>query len=71
MCVPLGPRDRIERAVAAWRRAVADYQAGNEAAPVYTRSREVAELIWAPVTEHVGVAKTLLVAPDGPVCYVQ
>jgi CHAT domain-containing protein len=69
-CVPLGPREKIERAVEAWRREVADYQRGKESAAVHPRSKDVARLIWAPVAEYLGDAKRVLVAPDGPVCYV-
>lgn len=65
--VPLGPAAAVEKAVTEWRVALADR--GRE--PVADRAAAaVARLVWAPLQPHLGSASTVLVAPDGPVCFL-
>ena len=65
--VPLGPSAAIEKAVTGWRAALADHRPSPE---VDRAARAVARLVWAPLQTQLGAADTLLVAPDGPVCFL-
>jgi CHAT domain-containing protein len=66
--VPLGAMAPISEAVLRWRREVekpptrADRQA-------ISRSRQaLRRLLWLPLREHLGGAKTVIVSPDGVLC---
>jgi CHAT domain-containing protein/tetratricopeptide (TPR) repeat protein len=64
VCVPLGKADDIEEAIFAWRAAVLGGH-NPEAA-----GAQLAKLVWQPLTKHLGDAKTVLLAPDGPLAFV-
>ncbi len=59
-CVPLGPSDEIGAAIHQWRGQLGDLG----------RAEAVAARVWAPLRKHLGDASTVLIAPDGPVCYL-
>jgi hypothetical protein len=60
--VRLGPLAPIKEAVSAWRRELQGRGAGER-----KTAAGVAERLWAPLSHHLGKARTILVAPDGPV----
>lgn len=62
VCVQLGPVDPVTRAFAAWRRAVV---AGRDPAGAADR---LVRLVWRPLLPHLGDHRTVLIAPDGPLC---
>jgi CHAT domain-containing protein/tetratricopeptide (TPR) repeat protein len=64
-CVPLGTAEPIDRAVRAWREPMQPGQAGQ---PPEDAARELRRLVWQPLTEHLGSASTVLLAPDGALC---
>jgi CHAT domain-containing protein len=64
VCVPLGKTEDIEQAVLAWRAAVLSRQNPDAA------GAQLAKLVWQPLTKHLGGAKTVLLAPDGPLAFV-
>jgi CHAT domain-containing protein len=67
--VPLGRVDAVERAAGAWRRALVASQQGRPA--VLDRpGEELARLVWRPLAAHVQGARTVLIAPEGPLCSV-
>jgi CHAT domain-containing protein len=64
VCVPLGKTEDIEKALLVWRAAVLARQ-NPEAA-----GARLAALVWQPLTKHLGNARTVLLAPDGPLAFV-
>jgi CHAT domain-containing protein/tetratricopeptide (TPR) repeat protein len=64
VCVPLGKTEGIEEAVLAWRAALLGRQNPEVA------GTRLAALVWKPLTKHLGQAKTVLLAPDGPLAFV-
>ncbi len=74
--VPLGEAAAVEEAVSSWRRAVSapgpEFSgAASPSAKEYGRAGStLRERIWDPVERHVGEARMVFVAPDGPVSLV-
>jgi CHAT domain-containing protein len=66
VCVALGPTAAIERAVFDWRQALG----GDNNAQLEAVAQEVAHLVWRPLAPHIRAAESLLIAPDGPVCFL-
>jgi tetratricopeptide (TPR) repeat protein len=64
--VPLGAARPVDEAVDAWRRALAGRRPGDVQAAAATLGR----LAWEPLREHLGDARTVLVAPDGALARV-
>jgi CHAT domain-containing protein len=60
--LPLGSAASIDRAVQAWRQAVTTYQ------PADPLATSLAQRLWRPLREHLADVRTVLIAPDGPVC---
>ncbi len=69
VAIPLGASRTIELAIDHWREAIAKDQRG-EAADVQDAAAAVSRLVWEPLVESLGSARTVLIAPDGPVCYL-
>jgi CHAT domain-containing protein len=67
--VPLGSAQDIRKSVDAWREAVAAFRTG-ENGDLDGPARELARQVWQPLAEHFHGARTVLVAPDGPVCFL-
>jgi len=62
--VELGPAGAIDEAVASWR---ARLQQGADADEL---GRDVARLVWEPLTPHLGTARTVLISPDGDLAFL-
>jgi CHAT domain-containing protein/tetratricopeptide (TPR) repeat protein len=60
VCVPLGPAAAIPDRVEAWRRAVLRGDSPDAAGV------QLAHLVWRPLRKYLGDARTVLIAPDGP-----
>jgi CHAT domain-containing protein len=67
--VPLGSAQDIRKSVDAWREAVAAVRTG-ENADLDGPARVLARQVWQPLAKHFHGARTVLVAPDGPVCFL-
>ncbi|MFO0878184.1 MAG: CHAT domain-containing tetratricopeptide repeat protein [Gemmataceae bacterium] len=67
--VPLGPVASVRSAVDRWRQDVANIQAGKVADSAAS-ARQVEQLIWKPVTNHIRGAKQVLISPEGPLCFL-
>jgi CHAT domain-containing protein len=60
--VPLGPSERLARLVQQWRRALTSGATSEQSDP----ARELRRLVWEPIARHLGLARIVLVSPDGP-----
>lgn len=69
VAVALGPSKTIELAISRWREAIASEQTGADS-DVSSAANEVSRLVWKPLTPHLDSARAVLIAPDGPVCYL-
>lgn len=68
-CIRLGPAAAIDEAVSAWRQELLQSPgAGHEA--LDKAADEVARLVWQPIELLLKGARTLLIAPDGPLCFL-
>ncbi len=59
--VELGPSEPIASLVASWRESVDSLAEAKDA-------DELRRLVWLPLERHIGDARLVLVAPDGPIC---
>src|SRR5262249_12550061 len=66
--IPLGKVETIGRGVDAWRQAVKDNLNGKQA-DLDGPAARLAQLVWRPIAEHLGAARTVLIAPEGPLCF--
>jgi tetratricopeptide (TPR) repeat protein/CHAT domain-containing protein len=64
VCVPLGKTEDIDEAVQAWRDAVLRGQNSD------AEGARLAGLVWRPLVKHLGDARTILLAPGGPLALV-
>jgi CHAT domain-containing protein/tetratricopeptide (TPR) repeat protein len=64
----LGSSDVIDRAVADWLESLRSDTLTNS--PNDDRASEVARLLWDPLQSAIGDQRFVLIAPDGPVCFV-
>ncbi len=62
--VELGPAAPIDEALAAWRGRMLRGRDDDEL------GRRVAALVWAPIEPRLGGATTVLVSPDGDLCFL-
>jgi CHAT domain-containing protein len=60
--VHLGPAKAIDKAIGAWRQAVAKRD------PLDQSGAELARRVWQPLRPHLRNAKVVLISPDGPLC---
>jgi CHAT domain-containing protein len=65
-CVDLGTSADIEQAVQAWRKPLVSRGTAVDVAAGATLRR----LVWQPLVKLLGESKTILVASDGPLCYL-
>lgn len=70
--VQLGPADKLDAAVAAWRRSMATTLT---AAPTFqtayeNASVELKRVLWEPVAQHLGSAQKIFIAPDSTLSFV-
>jgi CHAT domain-containing protein len=61
ICLRLGPAAPVESAIGGWQRAI---QHGSPSVARYGMA--LRRLLWEPLIGHLGGAKTVLIAPDGP-----
>jgi CHAT domain-containing protein len=69
VCVDLGPCRPIQSAVSAWRRGIGEYQRKRHV-NFKGRTERLAKLVWTPLQQHLQNVDSLVIAPDGPVCFV-
>jgi CHAT domain-containing protein len=67
--IDLGPADRIDELVNAWRkRYVVDRKSAKEGEP--DPGAELWKLVWDPIEPHLGKPDVVLVSPDGPLNFL-
>jgi CHAT domain-containing protein len=66
--ISLGPSDVIERSIDVWLESLRSQQPNPSSTA--EQAREVAKLLWEPVRSAVGDKRMVLIAPDGPICFV-
>lgn len=66
--VSLGTSDRIDQIVSAWLESMRtlDHSAVGDTSP----AQEVSRLVWEPLRSAIGGRRKILIAPDGPVCFI-
>jgi tetratricopeptide (TPR) repeat protein/CHAT domain-containing protein len=64
VCVPLGNTEEIDEALLAWRAAVLRGQNPD------ADGARLAALVWRPLVKYLGNARTILLAPTGPLALV-
>ena len=68
-CVVLGASRKIESAISNWRQAIDDYQRG-ETTTIDSSTHALADLVWSPIATRLKGIDKLVIAPDGPLCFV-
>ncbi len=63
--VQLGLAESIASAVRAWRRPITSIPPGP---PDQKAAEQLVKLLWQPLRQHLGDARTVLIAPDGELC---
>ncbi len=66
--IDLGNSSLVESAVTKWVETMRDPEGTDTA--LESCAMDVARLIWKPVQNSVGNRRLILIAPDGPVCFV-
>jgi CHAT domain-containing protein len=68
VAVSLGAMKRLAEAVARWRAEVEKVPARANRQAIATAGQALRKAVWEPLQEHLGGAKTVIVAPDGVLC---
>lgn len=66
--ISLGPSYAIEQSVDAWLESLRSHNTNN--ATVDAQAAEVARSLWEPLKSAIGNKRMVLIAPDGPICFV-
>src|SRR5262249_25138415 len=69
VCVDLGPARPIRAAIAAWRREIGRYQR-DKGGQIDGATGTLAKLGWFPIQTHLQDVDSLVISPDGPLCFV-
>lgn len=64
----LGTSDRIDKAIAKWLESMRSGE-DNKMSQV-GEAQEVRRLVWEPLKSAIGESRKILIAPDGPICFV-
>ena len=67
--IVLGRSLSIEQSIDRLREAI-DRERDGLPSNFSTASAEVANLVWRPLEKHLGNAQSIIIAPDGPLCYL-
>ncbi len=64
----LGTFDQIDQAITRWLKPMRT--GGNDQSSEYADAQEVRRLVWEPVESIIGDRRKILIAPDGPICFI-